>query len=120
VKYSIVDLSNCFATPLSQKLGWTVNGPKIPMLPQLAAKLEPTSSPLDSAARAADGLALRRVRMLSASPENCNGSLMPRKVPKASLKIRSAAGTSFSVRGRIITAVSVFLFATNYLFILYT
>ena len=41
----------------SQKSGWTESGPKNPTLPQLTAKLVPTSSPSTSAAKLADGSA---------------------------------------------------------------
>src|ERR671913_320194 len=48
--------------PLFQRSGSTVNGPKKPTLPQLVAKLEPTSLPSTSAPKAASGAANQRVR----------------------------------------------------------
>src|SRR5829696_6683751 len=48
--------------PLFHESGCTVNGPKKPTLPQLVAKLEPTSSPSTSAPKAASGAATQRVR----------------------------------------------------------
>src|SRR5215204_3964697 len=46
--------------PLFQRSGSTVNGPKKPTLPQLVAKLEPTSLPSTSAPKAASGAANQR------------------------------------------------------------
>ena len=52
----MVDSTRLLATPRFHKSGRTDKGPKKPTLPQFVAKLEPTRSPLISAAKAADGL----------------------------------------------------------------
>src|SRR5918995_833787 len=92
--------------PLFQRSGSTVNGPKKPTLPQLVAKLEPTSSPSTSAPKAASGAATQRVRTKLASPMNVIGSGSPRKVPKARRMMRSASERSPSLNGR--TELSTF------------
>src|ERR671920_35038 len=91
--------------PLFQRSGSTVNGPKKPTLPQLVAKLEPTSSPSTSAPKAASGAATQRVRTIPASPKNVIGSGRPRKVPKARRMMRSASERSPSLNGRTETSV---------------
>src|ERR687897_1027270 len=90
--------------PLFHKSGCTVNGPKKPTLPQLVAKLEPTSSPSTSAPKAASGAATQRVRTQPASPMNVIGSGSPRKVPKARRMMRSASERSPSLNGRTETS----------------
>src|ERR687893_1768223 len=90
--------------PLFQRSGSTVNGPKKPTLPQLVAKLEPTSSPSTSAPKAASGAATQRVRTIPASPKNVIGSGSPRKVPKARRMMRSASERSPSLNGRTETS----------------
>src|SRR5215204_6561469 len=90
--------------PLFQRSGSTVNGPKQPTLPQLVAKLEPTSLPSTSAPKAAFGAANQRVRTELASPMNVIGSGSPRKVPKARRMIRSASARSPSLKGRTATS----------------
>src|SRR5918997_2736172 len=90
--------------PLFQRSGSTVNGPKKPTLPQLVAKLEPTSLPSTSAPKAASGAATQRVRTIPASPMNVIGSGSPRKVPKARRMMRSASERSPSLNGRTETS----------------
>src|SRR5918998_6531853 len=90
--------------PLLQRSGSTVNGPKKPTLPQLVAKLEPTSLPSTSAPKAASGAANQRVRTIPASPKNVIGSGSPRKVPKARRMMRSASERSPSLNGRTETS----------------
>src|SRR5215204_6709984 len=90
--------------PLFHKSGCTVNGPKKPTLPQLVAKLEPTSLPSTSAPKAAYGAANQRVRTKAASPMNVIGSGSPRKVPKARRMMRSASARSPSLKGRTATS----------------
>src|SRR5918997_6358945 len=90
--------------PLFQRSGSTVNGPKKPTLPQLVAKLEPTSLPSSSAPKAASGAATQRVRTKLASPKNVIGSGSPRKVPKARRMMRSASERSPSLSGRTKTS----------------
>src|SRR5262245_17725657 len=104
---SIVGPNNRLATPLSQKSGRIVSGPKNPTLPQLLRKFEPINSFADSAPKVAAGSTSHRVRTKSASPANFIGSGRPMNVPKASRKIWSASGRSFSFNGRIVISISV-------------
>src|SRR4028119_1557126 len=60
--------------PLFQWAGSTVSGPKKPTLPQLVAKLEPTSLPSTSAPKDASGAANQRARTEPASPPNALGA----------------------------------------------
>lgn len=102
--------------PLSQRSGRIVNGPKIPTLPQLATKFDPTISPSSSAAKDLDGLAINRVRIKSASPKNVNRSCKPMKVPKANLKTLSALEISLSLSGRISVFVNAAFFYSKLLY----
>src|SRR5918912_183286 len=72
-KHSSIGSIKRAPTPLFHKSGCTVNGPKKPKLPQLVAKLEPTSLPSTSAPNAASGPANQRVRTKLASPRNVMG-----------------------------------------------
>src|SRR5918994_819205 len=90
--------------PLFQRAGYTVNGPKKPTLPQLVAKLEPTSLPSTSAPKAAFGSANQRGRTIPASPMNVIGSGSPRNVPKARRMMRSASERSPSLNERTETS----------------
>src|SRR5919112_1349179 len=90
--------------PLFQRSGSIVKGPKNPTLPQLVAKLEPTSLPSTSAPKAASGAANQRVRTKLASPMNVIGSGSPRKVPNARRMMRSASERSPSLNGRTETS----------------
>ena len=83
--------------PRPQRSGRTLSGPKNPMLPQFAAKLEPTTWPSSSAAIAALGSINQRVRTRSASPER----FIPRKVANAVAQTSDAVGRSSSRSGRI-------------------
>src|SRR5437870_11005595 len=83
--------------PRPQRSGRTLSGPKNPMLPQLAAKLDPTTWPSSSAAIAALGSINHRVRTRSASPER----FIPRKVANAVPQTSDAVGRSSSRSGRI-------------------
>src|SRR5438132_14419593 len=67
------------------------------MLPQFAAKLEPTTWPSSSAAIAALGSINQRVRTRSASPERS----IPRKVANSVAQTSDAVGRSSSRSGRI-------------------
>src|SRR5262245_7760240 len=104
---SIVGPNNRLATPLSQKSGRIVSGPKNPTLPQLVRKFEPINSFADSAPKVAAGSTSHRVRTWAASPANFIGSGRPMNVPKARRKMRSASGRSFSFNGRIVISIAV-------------
>src|SRR5918997_4505766 len=103
-KRSMTGSINRCPMPRFHRCGRTVNGPKNPTLPQLDTKLDPASSPSTSAAKAAAGAAFQRVRTRPASPMNVIGSGSPRKVPKASRKMRSASERSPSLNGRTETS----------------
>src|SRR5262245_3907427 len=104
---SIVGSNNRLATPLSQKSGRIVSGPKNPTLPQLVKKFEPINSPADSAPSVAAGSTSHRVRTWPASPANAIGSGRPIYAPKARRKMRSASGRSFSLNWRIVISIAI-------------